>query len=246
MIISIMIGRKGSRGFPGKNTSKILGRSCCEYPIMAAKKSKLIDQLFVATDCNKIKKVTKKYNPIFIKRPKILNTNKALGDDVFKYSYLETKKILSDKKINFIVLLFANAPSITTSMIDRGIKFLKKNKKFDSVVSTSVYNMWSPLRARKLDKSGKLVPFVKFEYFGNPKTLNCDRDSQGNVYFADMSLSIVRPKCLDNLKNGLLPQKWMGKKIAPLFSWGAGDIDYKWQVPGVEYWLKKNGFKNRT
>ena len=213
---------------------------------MAAKKSKLIDQLFVATDCNKIKKVTKKYNPIFIKRPKILNTNKALGDDVFKYSYLEAKKILSDKKINFIVLLFANAPSITTSMIDRGIKFLKKNKKFDSVVSTSVYNMWSPLRARKLDKSGKLVPFVKFEYFGNPKTLNCDRDSQGNVYFADMSLSIVRPKCLDNLKNGLLPQKWMGKKIAPLFSWGAGDIDYKWQVPGVEYWLKKNGFKNRT
>jgi len=241
-----MIGRKGSRGFPGKNTSKILGRSCCEYPLMAAKKSKLIDQLFVATDCNKIKKVTKKYNPIFIKRPKILNTNKALGDDVFKYSYLEAKKILSDKKINFIVLLFANAPSITTSMIDRGIKFLKKNKKFDSVVSTSVYNMWSPLRARKLDKSGKLVPFVKFEYFGNPKTLNCDRDSQGNVYFADMSLSIVRPKCLDNLKNGLLPQKWMGKKIAPLFSWGAGDIDYKWQVPGVEYWLKKNGFKNRT
>ena len=241
-----MIGRKGSRGFPGKNTSKILGRSCCEYPLMAAKKSKLIDQLFVATDCNKIKKVTKKYNPIFIKRPKILNTNKALGDDVFKYSYLEAKKILSDKKINFIVLLFANAPSITTSMIDRGIKFLKKNKKFDSVVSTSVYNMWSPLRARKLDKSGKLVPFVKFEYFGNPKTLNCDRDSQGNVYFADMSLSIVRPKCLDNLKNGLLPQKWMGKKIAPLFSWGAGDIDYKWQVTGVEYWLKKNGFKNRT
>ena len=118
-----MIGRKGSRGFPGKNTSKILGRSCCEYPLMAAKKSKLIDQLFVATDCNKIKKVTKKYNPIFIKRPKILNTNKALGDDVFKYSYLEVKKILSDKKINFIVLLFANAPSITTSMIDRGIKF---------------------------------------------------------------------------------------------------------------------------
>lgn len=246
MIVALMIGRSGSKGFPGKNTSKLLGRSCCEYPLMAAKKSKLIDQLFVATDCNKIKKVTKKYNPIFIKRPRILNTNKALGDDVFKYSYLEAKKILSDKKINFIVLLFANAPSITSSMIERGIKFLKKNKKFDSVVSTSVYNMWSPLRARKLDKSGKLVPFVKFEYFGNPKTLNCDRDSQGNVYFADMSLSIVRPKCLDNLKNGLLPQKWMGKKIAPLFSWGAGDIDYKWQVPGVEYWLKKNGFKNRT
>ena len=43
--------------------------------------------------------------------------------------------------------------------------------------------MWSPLRARKLDKKGLLKPFVRFEYFGNPKTLNCDRDSQGDVYF---------------------------------------------------------------
>ena len=33
------------------------------------------------------------------------------------------------------------------------------------------------------------------------------------------------PKCLENLKSGLLPQKWMGKKIAPLFSWGGADIE---------------------
>ena len=39
------------------------------------------------------------------------------------------------------------------------------------------------------------------EVFGNPKTLNCDRDSQGDVFYADMSASIVRPKCFDNMKN---------------------------------------------
>ena len=115
---------------------------------------------------------------------------------------------------------------------------LKKNKKFDSAVSTSIYNMWSPLRARKLNKKGFLNPFVPFKTFGNPKTLNCDRDSQGNVFFADMSVSVVRPKCLEKLKSGLLPQKWMGKKIAPIFSEGGCDIDYKWQVPGA-VWLKK-------
>ena len=71
-------------------------------------------------------------------------------------------------------------------------------------------------------------------------------DSQGNVYYADMSISVVRPRCLDNIKKGLLPQRWMGKKIAPLYSWGACDIDYKWQVPGVEYWLKENGYKNKN
>ena len=104
--------------------------------------------------------------------------------------------------------------------------------------------MWSPLRARKL-KNNLLKPFVPFETFGNPKTLNCDRDSQGDVHYADMSVSIVRPRCLENLKTGLLPQKWMGKKIASIPSWGGCDVDYEWQLPMVEYWLKKHGYKNK-
>jgi CMP-N-acetylneuraminic acid synthetase len=244
MITAIMIGRKGSRGFPGKNTYKVLGSALCEYPLIAAKKSKFIDKIYVATDCDKIKKISSKYNVEFIDRPKKLNTNKALGDHVFEYSYEQVKK-KNTKKIELVVLLFANAPTINFKLIDQGIALLKKNKSFDSAVTTSVYNMWSPLRARKLASDGSLKPFVNFEYFGNPKTLNCDRDSQGNVYFADMSLSIVRPKCLENLKDGLLPQRWMGKKIMPIKSWGGCDVDYKWQIPGVEHWLITNGFKRK-
>ena len=49
--------------------------------------------------------------------------------------------------------------------------------------------------------------------------------------------------CLENLKKGLLPQKWMGKKIAPIKSWGGCDVDFEWQIPSVEYWLKKSKFK---
>ena len=58
-----------------------------------------------------------------------------------------------------------------------------------------------------------------------------------------MSVSVVRSKCLEHLKEGLLPQKWMGKKIASISSWGGCDVDYEWQLPGVEFWLKKKGFK---
>ena len=93
----------------------------------------------------------------------------------------------------------ANSPTINSSLINKGIMILDKNKKFDSAVTTSVYNMWSPLRARKLDKNGNLIPFIPFKHFGNPYTLNCDRDSQGSVFFADMSVSVVRPKCLEKL-----------------------------------------------
>lgn len=247
MICALMIGRANSQGLPGKNVTKVLGRHLCEYPLIAAKKSKFVDKIFVSTDCPIISKVSKKHGAILLKRPKHLATNKALGDHVFEDAYFKIKKILQSKndKIKLLVLLMANAPTITDQLIDRGIKTLKNNNYFDSAVTTSVYNMWSPLRARKLDKKNTLKPFVPFKTFGNPKTLNCDRDSQGDVYYADMSASIVRPHCLEKLKEGLLPQKWMGKKIAPIFSWGGCDVDYKWQIPLVEFWLREHGYKKR-
>lgn len=242
MICALLIGRSGSKGYKNKNIKKILGKSLCEYSLIAAKKSSFVKKIYVSTDCSKIKKISKKYNCNIINRPKKLCTQSALGEDVFRHGYYEIKDDLEKegKKLELLVLLFANVATISHKLIDRGIKILKSNKKFDSAVSTSVYNMWSPLRARKLMKDGTLKPFVPFKTFGNPKTLNCDRDSQGDVYYADMSVSVVRPKCLKNMKRGLLPQKWMGKKIAPIKSEAGFDLDYEWQVPLAEYWIKKN------
>ena len=239
MIIALMIGRKGSSGFPNKNLLKIFNKHLCEYPIIAAKKTKLISKIFISTDCSKIKKITKKYNPIFLDRPKRLATNSALGEEVYRDAYFRIKKKLKGKKISLIVLLMANAGTINSKLIKKGIDILKKNKKYDSVVTTSVYNMWSPIRARSF-RNGSLVPFVPFKFMGGTK-INCDRDAQGEVHFADMSASIVRPKCLEKLDQGLLPQRWMGKKIAPIENIAGFDIDYEWQLPQLKYWLKKYG-----
>jgi len=245
---ALLIGRKGSKGFPGKNMYPVLGRPMSWYPINAAKKSKLVSKIFVSTDSQQIKKLAINEGAIFIERPYRLATDKVLAEHVFEHAYFKIKKILEKEnmEINTLTLLMANSPTITEKTIDKGISILNKKKTVDSAVTVSLYNMWSPLRARKLDKNKLLKPFVPFEAFGNPKTLNCDRDSQGDVYFADMSVSIVRPRCLERIKDGLLPQKWMGKKIAPIFSWGGCDVDYEWQVPAVEHWLKKHNFKKKN
>jgi hypothetical protein len=145
--------------------------------------------------------------------------------------------------VELLVLLFANGATLTAELIDEAVEALRADETLDSAVTVSEYNMWSPLRARKVGPDGCLQPFVPFETFGDPKTLNCDRDSQGSVYFADMGLSVVRPRCLEQLDEGLLPQKWMGRRIHPVRSWGGCDIDYEWQVPAVEYWLRKHGFE---
>lgn len=243
MICALMIGRANSKGFPGKNTYPVLGRPLCAYPLMATQQSTHKIRIFVSTDCPKITSVADSFGVEFIHRPEELATDKALGEDVYRHGYKEINRILKaeGQSIECMVLLFANAPTVSAALIDEGIDILRKNPHIDSAVSTSVYNMWSPLRARKLDENGLLKPFVPFETFGDPKTLNCDRDSQGNVYFADMSISVVRPHCLENMDEGLLPQKWMGQNIASIPSWGGCDVDYEWQIPLVEFWLKKHG-----
>lgn len=241
MIAALLIGREGSQGFPGKNVYPLLGKPLTAYPLLAAKNAKWIDKTYLSTDSPLLKKIGEEYGAEIIDRPPVLCTSSALGEHAFVHGYNEIKK-RAGEDIELMVLLFCNAATILPETIDSGIEALRNNPNYDSAVTVSKYNMWSPLRARKIGADGLLHPFVPFETFGDPKTLNCDRDSQGDVWFADMSVSIVRPKCLEKLEEGLLPQKWMGQKIYPLPQWGGCDVDYEWQIPQVEFWLKKHGF----
>jgi len=257
VIAALLIGRKGSTGFPGKNTFPILGRSMCLYPMLAALNSKYIDRVYVSTDDEKIIDIANQKGVGVIHRPPELCTKDALGEDAFVHGYRVIREIWLEEQIasgiwrteniEMVVLLMANAVTILAKTIDIGISVLDKYPGLDSAVTVSRYNMWSPLRARKIEPIGLsdidgLKPFIPFEAFGDPAILNCDRDSQGDVWFADMGVSIVRPHCLENMENGLLPQKWMGRNIYPLKQEGGCDIDYEWQAPGVEHWLLKRGF----
>jgi len=245
MIAALLLGRDGSIGFPGKNTALVLGRPMMAYPVLAARHAKAIDAVYVSTDSPTIRSVAKEYGAEIIDRPPELCTASALGEDAYVHGYKHLRDVLR-KDIELMVLLFCNGATILAETLDAGIDVLRRNRSYDSAVTVSRYNMWSPLRARKLDGDGLLQPFVPFEVFGDPGTLNCDRDSQGDVWFADMSASIVRPHCLDRLADGVLPQRWMGRRIYPLKQWGGLDVDYAWQVPQVEYWLREQGFSETT
>lgn len=240
MIIALLLGREGSEGFPGKNLYPVLGRPLMEYPLLAVIESASVDEVYVSTDSKKIKDIAKKNKANIIERPAYLCTNEALGEDAFVHGYKYIKNL--GKDIEFMVLLFCNAPCILPQQIEEGIKILRDRKDIDSVVTVSRYNMYSPIRARRIGEDGLLSPFIPFEAYAKNMKINCDRNSQGDVYFADVCLSVVRPHCLEDLSYGILPQRWMGQKIYPLKNWGGCDVDFEWQIPLVEYWLIKHGF----
>lgn len=237
MISAILMGRKGSVGFPGKNLYPVMGQPLAYYPMIAGKEAHKVDEVFLSTDCEQLMALADKHNVTVIKRPAYLCAKDALGDHVYEHAYKEITKLRGEQE--FFVLLMCNAATVSSEIIDQGIDVLRKNPDYDSAVTVSRYNMWSPLRARRENAQGLLEPFIPFEAYGDVNNLSCDRDSQGDVFFADMGASIVRPHCLANLEDGILPQKWMGRRIYPLKQEGGCDVDYEFQILQTKYWLKE-------
>lgn len=235
MIVALQLGRGGSVGFPGKNTCQVLGRPLMEYPLLAAKNSKYIDEVYVSTDSDVIKEIGAKNGAHIIDRPDYLCTKEALHQDAMVHGYNYIKGRLKDE-IEMVVLLQCNAPFVLSRHIDEGIEKLRINRSFDSASTVSKYNMYTPVRARRVNEDGLITNVID-----SMAEVNCDKDSSGDVYFTD-GLFIVRPNCLENIENGMLPYQWMGQRSYAIMNWGGFDVDFEWQIPQVEYWLIKNGF----
>ena len=54
-----------------------------------------------------------------------------MGEDVYKFAFHQIQEVLkkTNNELTLLVLLMANAPTINSNLIDKGIKILKKKKK---------------------------------------------------------------------------------------------------------------------
>jgi len=233
MIPALIIGRAGSKGFPNKNYSPVLGRPLCAYPLMAAHNSQLTDAVFVATDSEPVAEIGRRYGAQIIPLP----DNVANGDSfgAFKYGLEVIKRW---DTVEMIVLLFCNGATIRPGIIDEGIISLRNEPALDSAVTVSCYNMRSPLRAHRLTDENLLEPCFPHNFF---EGASCDRNSQGDVWFPDCSAFVVRPHCFRDCF-GVPPFPWIGRAVRPLKQWGGLDIDFEWQAPQAEFWLRAHGF----
>jgi len=244
MICSLILGRKGSVGFPGKNLYEIHGHPLAWYPMSAAINTSEIDRHFISTDDPQLMELGSGLGFEVIERPAYLASAEALGEDAYKHGYEVIVELIGEEP-ELLVLLFCNAPTINPELLSQGIKALRGSPEADSAVTVSRYNMYSPTRARRVDEGGYLQPYIDFEHHPNSNGINCDRDSQGDVWFADVAMSVIRPKNLQNLNDGMLPQKWMGRKILPIINEAGLDLDYEWQLGQAKWWLDGKADRNR-
>jgi N-acylneuraminate cytidylyltransferase/CMP-N,N'-diacetyllegionaminic acid synthase len=155
-VIAIIPARSGSKGLKNKNLKLINGIPLVAYPILAAKKAKLIKRIVLSTDSKKIAKIGKKYGAeVPFLRPKKLATDNSMVMDTYFYTI---EKINKNEKsnINEFVVLSPTSPLRTANDIDKAIKIFKK-KKADSLISVKAASYpigWNNVIAT----NGKLKP----------------------------------------------------------------------------------------
>ena len=156
-ILSIIPGRKNSKGVINKNIREINGKPLISYSIEAALNSKLIKKIVVSSDSEKILEIANNYNVQSIKRPKHLSEDESTTIDVIKHA-LDVVSKENNYFPDIIILLQPTSPLRDSNDIDKAIKIFLNEENADSLVSVCEMNH-NPLWSFKIDDNFLLPAF---------------------------------------------------------------------------------------
>lgn len=224
--IAIIFAKKEDTDFD-RYTFPLLNRPVAYYSIFAVKNTSVIDEYFLSTDSERLLLFGSEIQGL-----------KILKRDVSQNTLTEEIKInlekvieLTGPEINSVTILFANSPCITDQLIFNAISYLDEHHDFDSVVTGMRRGEFSPAR---------MFQYSDNQFIQNKELLNFSPD----VYFLDHRLMVTRPQNILNcdIKSNYV-ESILGEKIHPIIQQeGVWDIDYAWQIPQTEKWLRQNGF----
>lgn len=152
-VIAFIPARGGSKSIPQKNLAILGNKPLLQWTIEVAKQSNYIDAIYVSTDDEEIKNVSKNLGAVVHCRSTKNSTDDALVANAVK-EFLQQLKVLPE----YLVLLEPTAPFRTAKDIDACISKIKEDC-LDSVATFTEATL-NPHRAWKLEE-GIMVPFVK-------------------------------------------------------------------------------------
>ncbi len=242
MIVAIICGSlEQDHHFSGRNTFPLIGRAMVTYPILAAKYAQSVDRVLVTTDAPAIARIAHHQKVDVIERPpEIVGADVSL-EQVLAHAYEHIRGRLTEEEIESVVVLLANAPTVTNQMIDHGIELLRRDESLDAVTAVTQRNEFNPRYAHAITSDNLLSP--------HPGSL-ANEETFTDVYFAASVLWVLRPSYFAEQRvETVKPNDIIDpavQRIRPLVFEGYGDVDYWWQIPAVEDWLRRAGFSEES
>jgi len=205
-IVTLIPARGGSKGIKNKNIILVKNKPLIAHTIIAAKKCKLIDEIYVSTDSEKIKKCSIKFGAkVPFLRPKNISRDQSTDLQTmlhFNNWYLNCFK----QKIDLIVHLRVTTPFRKSKMIDKAISIMIKKSEYTSLrsfVETKLtpFKMW-------VKKNNRAIPIIK----AKKEYHSMGRQFIPKTYEHAGYIDIIRPKETIN-KNSMVGKKVFFFKI---------------------------------
>jgi pseudaminic acid cytidylyltransferase len=156
MKIAVIPARGGSKRIVNKNIREFCGYPIIYYSILQAKLSGLFDHIIVSTDNNDIAVIAKKFGAeVPFKRPKSLSGDFVGPGEVLNHTIRWLQKF--NKQIDFVCCIYATAPFLLASDLQKGFEILVNSQKLFSVAVT---RFEFPIqRSVKINKVGEIEAF---------------------------------------------------------------------------------------
>jgi len=255
MNIAFVPARCGSKSIKFKNIRFFCGKPLIFWTLKSVQESKVIDQVVVATDCNKIKNVVEGFGfskVTIFERGKINASDQASTESVM----LEFIENLSYSEHDYLFLVQATNPFTKSEDFDNAFSQLKKQNKdslltcaidkrffWDSSGKTINYNYQK--RPRRQDFSGQLVENGAF-YINKIKNIFTNRNRlSGDISLYEMPsyTSIEIDEEDDWIIAELLMKKYLPKKHSLEIKLFLTDVDGTLTDSGMYYDEMNNEFK---
>lgn len=181
-IFCFILARGGSKGLPRKNVRLLAGKPLIAHTINLAKSIPIIDEVYVSTEDQEIKKISLKCGAHVIDRPSELATDTSSYLDAVKHMI---QQIPESKNNPIIVLLQTTSPIRSKKDVKNCIKLLEGD--VDCVVSISLVKK-HPSRMFRVNPDDGLLTF----YLGRPPNSNRQEEEilyemNGSIFVSDVN-----------------------------------------------------------
>jgi N-acylneuraminate cytidylyltransferase len=228
-VFAIIPARSGSKGVKDKNIKSLHGHSLLEWSINAAKRSNLIDRVFISTDSSEYAEIGKKHGAeVPFLRPDSISGD-AASDLDFVIHAIEEFHILGLDP-DYLVHIRPTTPLRDPLVIDKAISTFRSNGRFNSL--RSVHKMSESSYKTLEILNGSLTPLA---LLGDAEIdSNAPRQSFPDTYQANGYVDVLDVKFI--MEN----QEIHGKKILPFITEAAYEVDLIDDFEYLEYLASKS------
>lgn len=231
--VVLLTGRAGSKSVKNKNVYPILGRPLCFYPIYNALEASKIDEIYVSTDCDKIKKVAGNMGIRVIDRPDELAEDTSELIDAITHALSEI-----GQDIKYLITMHCNCAVHRPGIIDECIARMDADPDADSCVTGFIDKSIHPFRTKKIGISGYLSSWLDV-----PDHTSTNRQNLEPCFVLDGAVRVLRVgRCFP--PTGQPPFTYLGNKILYVENMAGGDVHSTADIAKSEFLLAEMGWKS--